>query len=356
MRLPMTDTTRITIPEPAKPARSRLILASAIVLLSLASTLPAKAQVTIKMASLLPAGSEGHNVLLQMAEDWKKASGGKVILRIYPGQTMGDDPDVVRKMKLGSLHAALLASMGSIDPSVYALQVPMMYASYEEADHVREKLAPRLNAAMEAKGLVVLNWTDGGWVHFFTKTPVVRPDDLRKQKLFTWAGDNEVIEMYKATGFNPVPLPSTEIATALQTGLVTAMPAPPQAAVLLQWYTHAKNMTDVKWSLLLGATVISKDAWNKIPADLRPALLAASQNAGRRLRDMTRANAARDVEAMRKRGLNVVHLDAKGEAEWRKFAESAYPKIRGGVIPVAAFDEAAKHLADYRKAHPPAAK
>ncbi|MCM2314477.1 MAG: TRAP transporter substrate-binding protein DctP [Thermoanaerobaculia bacterium] len=315
----------------------------------------AQAPVTIKMASLLPAGSEGHNVLLQMAEDWKKASGGRVVLRIYPGQTMGDDPDVVRKMKLGSIQAALLAAVGDIDPSVYALQVPMLYSSYEEVDYVREKISPRLNAALEAKGLVVLNWTDAGWIHFFTKTPVARPDDLRKLKLFTWAGNSEVIEMYKASGFNPVPLPSTEIATALQTGLVTAMPAPPQAAVLLQWYTHAKNMTDVKWALLLGATVISKDGWNRIPADLRPALLAASEKAGRKLRDMSRANGPRDIEAMKKRGLSVVHVDGAREAEWRKTAEAAYPKIRGSVIPAAAFDEAVRHLAAYRKSHPPAA-
>lgn len=311
----------------------------------------AQGTITIKMASLLPAGSEGHNVLLQMGEEWKKASGGKVILRIYPGQTMGDDPDVVRKMSLGSLQAALLASVGSIDPSIYAMQVPMMYAGYEEIDYVLARMTPHLNAALEAKGLVVLNWTDAGYVHFFTKTPVARPDDLKKQKLFAWAGDNDVIEIYRAVGLNPVPLPSTEIATALQTGLVTGMPAPSEAAALLQWYTHAKNMTDVKWAILLGATVMSKQAWAKIPADLRPALLAASQKAGRQIRDLTRNAEMRNVEAMRKRGLNVIRLDAPGEAAWRKFATNAYPLIRGRVIPAAAFDEATKYLAEYRKSH-----
>lgn len=347
----MERTSTALIQRPPGPARKASIAA---LLLMLAAALPLSAQVTIKMASLLPAGSEGHNILLQMAEDWKKASGGKVVLKIYPGQTMGDDPDVVRKMKLGSLQAALIAGVGNIEPSVYSLQVPMMYASYDEVDYVREKMAPRLNAALEAKGLVVLNWTDAGWVHFFSKTPVTRPSDLQKLKLFTWAGDNEVIEMYKAAGFNPVPLPSTEVATALQTGLVTAMPAPPQAAVLLQWYTHAKNMTDVKWALLLGATVISKGAWEKIPAELRPALLAASENAGRKLRAMSRANGPRDVDAMKKRGLAVVRVDGAVDAEWRKFAESAYPKIRGKVVPAAAFDEATRHLADFRRSHPAA--
>lgn len=327
---------------------------AALAALAVAFTLgaaPAGAPTVVKMASLVPKGSEWHNILLEMADKWKTASDGKVTLTIYAGQTMGDDPDVIRKMKLGSLQAALLASVGEVDRSVYALQVPMMYGSYEEVDYVLEKMTPRLNKAYEDKGFVVLNWTDAGWIHFFTKKPVTKPDDLKPLKLFAWAGDNDVIETYKAAGFNPVPLPSTEVSTALQTGLVEAMPAPPQAAVILQWYTHANNMTDVKWALLLGATVITKQAWEKIPADLHPALLQASQEAGQKIRDVTRKNGLRDVEAMQKRGLKVVHVDEKAEAEWRKAAENAYPRIRGTVVPTAVFDEAQKYLAEYRKQH-----
>ena len=325
----------------------RAVVLAGAAILALAA--PARAQQVVKMASLVPAGSSWHTILLEMAEQWKTASGGKVVLRIYPGQTMGDDPVVISKMKLGSLQAALLAGVGDIDHSIYALQVPMMYGSYEEVDYVLEKLTPRLDAALLAKGYVVLNWTDGGWVHFFSKKPAARPADLKPLKLFAWAGDNDVIETYKAAGFNPVALPSTEVATALQTSLVEAMPAPPQAAVILQWFNYAKNMTDVKWALLLGATVITKDAWEKLPADLRPALMEASRQAGRKLRDETRRNGQSSVEAMQKKGLNLVHVDAAGEAEWRKAAEAAYPRIRGGVIPADVFDEARKHLEEFRK-------
>lgn len=325
-------------------------MAVAVVLVLLFAARPvAAAPVVIKMASIVPAGSEWHNILLQMADDWKKASGGRVVLRIYPGQTMGDDADVIRKLKLGSLHAGLVASLGDVEPAVFALQVPMMYSNYDEVEYVLDKLSPRINAALEAKGFVILNWTDAGWVHFFTKAPVRHPSDLKKLKLFAWSGDSDVIETYKASGFNPVPLPSTEISTALQTDLITAVPAPAQAAVILQWYNHAKNMTDVKWAMLLGATIITKKAWESIPAEVRPALLQASRAAGQKLREVTRKNAARDIESMRRRGLNVVHVDAAGEAEWRKAAENAYPRIRGRVIPAEIFDEARRHLSEYRQ-------
>jgi len=331
-----------------KTARRRLLLPTLAFLL--AASFPARAQVLVKMATLAPDGSSYHLILKEMAEKWKTATQGRVTVRLYPGSVAGDDADVVRKMRLGSLNAGLLTSSGvsAIDPSVMALQVPMLYASYDEVDHVLAIYGPKLEASIAAKGFVVLNWADAGWVRFFTKTPVRTPSDLKPLKLFAWGNDTDALEIWKGAGFNPVPLPSTEISTALQTGLVSALPTTPTAAVLLQWYQHAKNLTDVKWALLLGATVVNKATWDKVSPEDQKALRAAAAEAGARLRAESRAAEARDIAAMQKRGLNVIAIDAKTEALWRTAAEAAYPKVRGKIVPEAAFDEARKILADFR--------
>ncbi len=313
---------------------------------------PVSAQpIIVKMATLVPDGSSWHLVLKETAEKWKTISGGRVVVRLYPGGVAGDDPDVVRKMRLGTLNAGVLTSVGvaQIDKSVYALGVPLMYSSYEEVYYVLEKMRPRLEASLEAKGFVVLNWADAGWVHFFTQKPVAVPDDLRALKLFSWAGDTESVEIWKSIGFNPVPLPATEISTALQTGLVNALGSPPQVAVISQYYTRARNMTDMKWGLLLGATLITKSTWEKIPADVRPALMEASREAGRRLQEEIRKSGEKDVEEMKKRGLNVVPVTPQQRALWQQLTEKMYPRIRGPIVPADAFDEALRYRDEYRK-------
>jgi TRAP-type C4-dicarboxylate transport system substrate-binding protein len=224
-----------------------------------------------------------------------------------------------------------------------------MYESYEELYWVHQKMRPRLEASLEAKGYVVLNWADAGWVHFFTKKPVAVPDDLRKLKLFSWAGDAEAVEIWRSAGFNPVPLPSTEISTALQTGLVEALGAPPQVTVISQYFNHAPYMTDLRWQLLQGATIVTKATWERIPADLRPTLLKASQEDGARLQKDVRDSEARDVLAMKKRGLTVVPVSAAQKAEWQKLTESIYPRIRGKIVPAEAFDEAMRYRDEYRR-------
>jgi len=326
-------------------------VAAAVVLMTGLLITPTEAQITVKMATLVPDGTSWATIIKEAAEKWKKISNGRVTVNIYWGSVSGDDPDVVRKMRLGTLQAGVLTSVGmaEIDRSVYALSVPMMYASYDEVYGVLEKMRPKLEANIENKGFIVLNWVDGGWIHYFTQKPVVTPDDLKKLKLFAWENDTDSIDILKGMGFNPQPMPTTEIATALQTGRINAVPLSPQAAVITQYYNYAKNMTDLNFELLLGATVIDKRAWNKIPTDLHGPLLQVMQETGKKLRDEIRKSGERDVDEMKKRGLNVVPIDTKAHEAWVKMAESAYPKLRDRIVGAEAFDEAMKYRDEYRK-------
>jgi TRAP-type transport system periplasmic protein len=342
--------------DPRRARRLRLFLSALVAVAAVAATswtphAAAQAPILVRVATLVPDGSSWHLILKETADKWKQLSGGRVTVRLFPGGVAGDDPDVVRKMRLGTLNGGVLTSVGvaELDKSVYAMGIPLMYESYDEVYWVHEKMRPKLEATLEAKGYVVLSWADAGWVHFFAKKPVAVPDDLRKLKLFSWAGDAEAVEIWRSTGFNPQSLPSTELATALQTGLVEAVGAPPQVAVITQYFNHARYMTDLRWQLLQGATIITKATWEKIPADLRPALLKVAQEDGARLQKDVRDSEARDVEAMKKRGLTVVPVSAAQKAQWQKLTESIYPRIRGKVVPAEAFDEAMRYRDEYRK-------
>jgi len=313
---------------------------------------PASAQVvTIKMATLVPTNSSWFLVLKEVADRWNKLSTGRVKVILYGGGTKGDDPEVVQAMRLGELQGALLTSVGlaEIEKSVYALSIPMAYESYDEVYAVLGKIRPRLEAAIDANGFVVLNWVDAGWIRFFTTRPVATPDDLRKLKLFQWNGDPKTLEIWKIAGFNPRPASSADLPTGLSTGLFEACGLSPQVAQIGRYYERAKYMTDLNWALLLGATVIKKDTWAKVPADVKPALLKAMEEAGARLQADIRRSGEADVAAMKSAGLTVVPVDAKTKELWRQTAESAYGKVRGDFVPADAFDEAIKARDDYRK-------
>jgi TRAP-type C4-dicarboxylate transport system substrate-binding protein len=89
---------------------------------------------------------------------------------------------------------------------------------------------------------------------------------------------------------------------------------------------------------------------------VRPALLEAARDAGRRLRADVRQNGESAVEAMKKRGLVVVPVDARARELWRRAVENAYPRVRAQVVPSDAFDEALRHRDEFRKRSPGAAR
>ena len=76
-------------------------------------------------------------------------------VNLYAGGTAGDDPDVVRKMNLGSLQAAVLTSVGlaELDKTIYAFSIPLAFEDYDEVYYVINKMRPRFEANLLEEGL-----------------------------------------------------------------------------------------------------------------------------------------------------------------------------------------------------------
>ena len=320
---------------------------------SATSALSAAGPTRVKLATIAPKGTSLHQVLQGMGEKWRRAPGGGVALTIYTDGTMGGEAEMVRRIRVGQIEAAMLSVQGlsEIDASVTALQnVPMLFRSLDEVDYLRGKLRPELEKRLLDKGFVVLFWGDVGWVRFFSKNPGTHPGDFERMKLFTWAGSNEQVELLKAAGFHPVPLETNDILPGLQTGLINAVDTAPLYALAGQFYGPCPHMLDLNWAPLGGATVITKKVWDSIPSAAHDELLNAAKEAGEEVTMKSRAESDEAVEAMKKRGLKVQPVSPEIEAEWRQLVEATYPKIRGALVPADVFDEVQRLLREYRAA------
>jgi TRAP-type C4-dicarboxylate transport system substrate-binding protein len=307
--------------------------------------------VRIRLGTLAPKGSSYFKELAVMGEKWRQVSNGGVLLTIYPDGTMGGEADMVQRMRLGQLQAGLLTAVGlaDIEPGVSGLQLmPLTFRSLDEVDFIGQKLEPMLEKRLEAKGFVALFWSDTGWVRFFSKDKVVGPDDLRKTKLFVWAGNPAQMDLYRSVGINPVALETTDILPNLQTGLINAVPLPPSYALAGQVDQSAPNMLDLAWTPLVGALVVTKKTWESIPAETRAAMRQAALEAGVKIKAEGRRESVESVEAMRKRGLTVNALTPEADAQWHHEIELIDPKIRGSLVPADIFDEVTNQLALYR--------
>ena len=329
----------------------RLWGASLLVLSLLTVSAAGAADNQLRIGTLAPKNSLYHRQLMELGEVWRTAQGGNAKYLVYPDGSQGGEAELARRMRIGQLQGALLSVVGlrEIEPSIGALQnLPLLFKSWEEVDYVREKMRPAMEKKFLDKGFVVLAWGDAGWVRFFSKEPALRPSDLKKMKIFAWGSELEQQEIMKSLGYTPVPLETSDILPAIQTGMINVVPATPYFALASQIYSTAPNMLELNWAPIVGALVITKKAWDQMTPATQVAMRAASDKVGFQLRSKARQEVEEAVEAMKKRGLIVNRPTPDQLREWNELAEKLYPRIRGAMVPADTFDEVFAHLKVFR--------
>jgi TRAP-type C4-dicarboxylate transport system substrate-binding protein len=327
-------------------------LTAAGLLLGVATAPGARAQpVEIRYATILPRGVGQDYVLTKLEQDWRTATGGAIILHRSPGGQKEGEAGIVRKLRSGNYQAAMVSVIGlsEIEPAVAALQkMPLAFQTWEEVDYVREKIRGPLEDRLAAQGFVVLFWADSGWVNFFSVREAETPSEFRKLKLFAWSGDEPQIAVMKSLGYQPIPLETDYVLSSLASGMIDAAPLPPTFALGMQIPTVATHLLELNWVPIVGAGIIRRDAWDKIPADLKAKLRPLCESAGADLRAEGRRFHNDALRTLRKNAKMHVHaLTPEQAAEWQALARQLGPKVRGTMVPADIYDQVQQLLQDY---------
>jgi len=311
------------------------------------------AQVVVKLGSLAPADSPWDKALQKMALDWQAISRGRVSVKVYSGGIAGDAPDMLRKLRIGQLQAAALSGsgLGKIHPDFLVYQLPFMAKNDAELEYLFGRLRPRLEKLAEEKGFTFLAFTRSGWLHFFSKSKVLVPADMARLKLFVMEGSPEVDQAWKEMGFHIVPLPTNDAFAGLQSGMVDIFTASPLSAAALQWFALAPQMTDFNWSPFTGGLVIASSVWRRIPAELRPELVRATESALAGMVAEVEKVEAQAMQIMKQNGLVVNSPNPEQMKQWESLVERGLKILLDNPISGDIYREARGYLEEYRRSH-----
>ena len=330
----------------------RQLLGTSLVALTTFSSLSAQAATKqLRIGTLAPKNSVYHRQLQAIGETWRSAQGGEAKYLIYTDGSQGGEAELVRRMRIGQLQGALMSVVGlrEIEPSIAALQnLPLLFKNWEEVDYVRDKMRAAMEKKFLDKGFVVLAWGDSGWVRFFSKDPAFRPADYLKMKFFAWGAEAEQQEIMKSLGYTPVPLETSDILPAIQTGMISVVPSTPYFALASQIYATAPNMLEINWAPIVGALVLTKKAWDDMSPEAQQLLRSAGDKAGLVMRTQARQEVDDAVAAMKQRGLVINKPNPEQMKEWSALADKLYPRIRGHMVPAETFNEVFFHLKAFR--------
>jgi TRAP-type C4-dicarboxylate transport system substrate-binding protein len=311
---------------------------------------PAGPTVTRRVATLAPPGTPWMRILDRGARQVADATGGRVTTEFFFGGAQGDELDMVRKMKLGQLDGAALTSvgLGMIYPGIRVLQLPFLFESVEELDHVRERVWPHFQAEFRKAGFELRDPSDVGWVRLFSKRPIASVKDLKAAKPWLWKDDPITAAMFERLGVAGVPLGVPDVLPSLKSGRIDACYASPLAAVALQWYTEVTHATSLELSYGTGALVLRAEAWNAASDADRAAETRIAHETAVELVARIRADNARALDALKQAGVTVVDTPAPLATALEQAAHATWDQLAGDVYTRDELDMVLRHRDEYR--------
>ena len=263
---------------------------SLIFFLSLCLAFPAQA-VTLKIATLSPEGSSWMKLLRKHAKNIEAQTGGEVKFKFYPGGVMGDDKAVLRKMRVGQLHGAVITAGGLAQnyPDIAVYSLPMLFRGEEEIDFVRKTMDDVLMDGLRDNKFVGFGFAEVGFAYPMMQASGSSVQDVRKQKVWVPDNDPASLRAFEAFRITPIPLPIADVLAGLQTGLIDSIGSPPVGAIALQWYTQVEHAIDLPLLYVYGLFAMAERPFNRLSPEhqaivnkeLRAAVAAADGSARR---------------------------------------------------------------------------
>lgn len=308
----------------------------------------------IKLATLAPEHNNWLKALRALDLELRQESGQELGLKIYPGGVQGDEEVMLRKLRVGQLQAVAFGGLGVSQtcPEVLALEIPFIFKSYEEVDHVLGQTLEFYRSAYEKQGLVLLGWLDIGFIHILSQQPIRTANDARGLKVWRLEGEPITRVLFSRAGMTSVPLSIPDVLMGLQTNLVEVVYASPSAAIALQWFTWVKYLTTLPINYTPGVLLIDKQVFNSLSPAQQELLRGSAQRHLGLQRRQNRKENGEALQVLEASGITLV-APAPGEIQgFEQLVRDSLPELVGHAFSQEACDLVQTHLAALRQQPP----
>jgi TRAP-type C4-dicarboxylate transport system substrate-binding protein len=327
------------------------------VFLFLLSRAPARAEDSvfeIKAATLATRGvGWTKHVEEDLSPEVLRCSDGKIRLKLYYGGIMGDEAEVIRKIRAGTLHTAGLSGQGTVlaCPEFSILELPFMFNDYNEVDYIRAKMFPAFAKLMESRGFMLFMWWDQDFDQLYSiKQPITKLEDFKGCRFLTWYGTVEE-RLLLSLGAQLVPKAPTDAIPAIKQGLADAAIAPAIFMVGFQAYSVARYVNPIKIRYSPITVIFTNDFWNSLPKKFTNCTMAERDSISAKIIEGSRRDSEQCLAAMLRYGVIRVKTDPDDEAKLRAAGKAVWGDLTGTLYAKDLLEELIGHLSRYRHDH-----
>ncbi len=191
------------------------------------STPAMAADVTMKFGHVGAPGSLFESTVNHFAQCVGDKSGGDIEVQTFGSSQLGNDKELLQKLKLGQVDFALPSSvMSSVDDLFGIFEMPYIIKDRDHMRRVQGAMMDKFQGAAQSNGYHIVGLAENGFRHITNNIrPINTPEDLEGVKLRTPNGTWRV-KMFQQYGANPTPMAFSDVFTALQTGVIDGQENP----------------------------------------------------------------------------------------------------------------------------------
>jgi TRAP-type C4-dicarboxylate transport system substrate-binding protein len=305
---------------------------AAVVTLSgvLASAIGTAQAIELKASHQWPGGKgDIRDEMVQMIARHMQEKSTGVEIKVYPGKSLFKPKEQWGAMTKGRLDitAFPLSYAGGRHPEFNLTLMPGLVKNHDHAVRLNDSpFMERIKKIMDEAGVMVLadTWLAGGFVS--KDKCVLEPEDVKGQR-FRAAG-KAFNQMLAAAGATITSMPSSEIYSGLQTGVLDGANTSSSSLVSYRIYEQVKCLTtpgDHALWVMYEPILMAKSSFEKLTPEQQTELLKAGEAAEKYASEQSKVADQKLVAAYKKAGVKVVEMNDEQVAKWRKIAdESSY--------------------------------
>lgn len=291
----------------------------------------AHAETVLRFGHANSPGEVANDIFVELAERVKARTNGAVTIRLYPSEQLGKEADLVQQVRQGALDmsAPSMAVMSSLVPAMEMASGPFLWKDWTEAetvlrgtafDPIWAELANKHNIVPVTK---ILYW---GWRNFtFTEREVRKPEDMAGLKVRVpespiW------VEMVRALGAAPTPIPFGEVYTALQQKTVDGQENPIPTIFARKFYEVQGTLSMTRHMLQNNTIVINKASLAKLTPDQQKILMDEAFTLSAKNTELQQGREKSMLEDIRKSGKTKI-IDEPDRAAFQAKVQPAYAKL-----------------------------
>ncbi|MCX7143535.1 MAG: TRAP transporter substrate-binding protein, partial [Proteobacteria bacterium] len=297
----------------------RLIMALALALAP--ATALAQQTIVIKFSHVVAAETpkgKGAEHFKKLAEERTK---GRVKVEVYPNSTLYRDVEEMQPLQVGAVQMlaptfAKLVPLGAKEFELFDL--PYVFANYNELHRVTQgPIGRQLLGKLENKGILGLALWDNGFKQMSANKPLKSPDDFKGLKMRVQQGSRALELQMRAMGATPQGLPLSEVAKAVQAGVIDGTENPLSNFYTQKIYEVQKYLTLSDHGYLGYAVIVNKKFWDGLPPDIRATLEGAMKDTTTLVNDIAKKENDDALEAVKKSGrTQILTLTPQEKGEW----------------------------------------